>query len=122
MLKCGLSKGCLELITLKNIWTKQTSWDWRVPAENAAYTVSELKKKKKKKCILEINPGLAHRRFFSSLIPTATKGRASPFGEGAAAAAAAAKSFQSCLTLCDPTDGRPPGSPVPGILQARTLE
>ena len=37
-------------------------------------------------------------------------------------AAAAAKSLQSCLTLCDPIDGRPPGSPVPGILQARTLE
>ena len=39
-----------------------------------------------------------------------------------AAAAAAAKSLQLCLTLCDPTDGSPPSSPVPGILQARTLE
>ena len=38
------------------------------------------------------------------------------------AAAAAAKSLQSCLTLCDPRDGSPPGSAVPGILQARTLE
>ena len=37
-------------------------------------------------------------------------------------AAAAAKSLQSCPTLCDPINGRPPGSPVPGILQARTLE
>ena len=37
-------------------------------------------------------------------------------------AAAAAKSLQSCLTLCDPTDGSPPGSSDPGILQARTLE
>ena len=52
----------------------------------------------------------------------------SPFSESLerqfslAAAAAAAKSLQSCPTLCDPTDGRPPGSPVPGILQARTLE
>ena len=36
--------------------------------------------------------------------------------------AAAAKSLQSCLTLCDPIDGSPPGSPVPGILQARTPE
>ena len=36
--------------------------------------------------------------------------------------AAAAKSHQSCLTLCDPIDGSPPGSPVPAILQARTLE
>ena len=38
------------------------------------------------------------------------------------AAAAAAESLQSCPTLCDPIDGSPPGSPVPGILQARTLE
>ena len=37
-------------------------------------------------------------------------------------AAAAAKSLQSCLTLCDPTDGSPSGSTVPGILQARILE
>ena len=37
-------------------------------------------------------------------------------------AAAAAKSLQSCLTLCDPIDSSPPGSPIPGILQARTLE
>ena len=36
--------------------------------------------------------------------------------------AAAAKSLQSCPTLCDPTDSNAPGSPVPGILQARTLE
>ena len=35
---------------------------------------------------------------------------------------AAAKSLQSCPTLCDPIDGSPPGSPIPGILQARTLE
>ena len=39
-----------------------------------------------------------------------------------AVAATAAKSLQSCLTLCDPIDGNPPGSPIPGILQARTLE
>ena len=39
-----------------------------------------------------------------------------------AAAAAAAKLLQSCPTLCDPIDGSPPGSTVPGILQARTLE
>ena len=38
------------------------------------------------------------------------------------AAAAAAMSLQSCPTLCDPVDGSPSGSPVPGILQARTLE
>ena len=38
------------------------------------------------------------------------------------AAAAAAKSLQSCPTLCDPIDSSPPSSPIPGILQARTLE
>ena len=37
-------------------------------------------------------------------------------------AAAAAKSLQSCPTLCDPLDGSQPGSPIPGILQARVLE
>ena len=41
---------------------------------------------------------------------------------GLAAAAAAAKSLQSCPTLCDPIDSSPPGSPVPGMLQARILE
>ena len=40
----------------------------------------------------------------------------------AAVAAAAAKSLQSCPTLCDPIGSSPPGSPIPGILQARTLE
>ena len=42
--------------------------------------------------------------------------------EATSVAAAAAKSLQSCLTLCDPIDGSPPGSPVPRILQARILE
>ena len=45
-----------------------------------------------------------------------------PVDNNNAAAAAAAKSLQSCPTLCDPIDGLPPGSPVPGIPQARTLE
>ena len=45
-----------------------------------------------------------------------------PIAAAAAAAAAAAKSLQSCLTLCDPIDGSPPGSAIPGILKARTLE
>ena len=44
------------------------------------------------------------------------------YAVAAAAAAADAKSLQSCLTLCDPIDGSPPGSPVPGIFQARALE
>ena len=52
----------------------------------------------------------------------ATLSRKIPWTEELAAAAATAKSLQSCPTLCDPIDGSPPGSPVPGILQARTLE
>ena len=44
------------------------------------------------------------------------------WSSGHTVAATAAKSRQSCPTLCDPIDGSPPGSPVPGILQARTLE
>ena len=43
-------------------------------------------------------------------------------GKTIALTAAAAKSLQSCPTLCDPIDSSPPGSPIPGILQARTLE
>ena len=50
-----------------------------------------------------------------SLFLTSPKGNAKCF-------AVAAKSLQSCPTLCDPIDGSPPGSPIPGILQARTLE
>ena len=45
-----------------------------------------------------------------------------PYFSTTASAAAAAKSLQSCLTLCDPIDSSPAGSPVPGILLARTLE
>ena len=48
--------------------------------------------------------------------------RASPLLGAVTAAAAAAKALQSYLTLCDPRDGSPPGSAIPGILQARTLE
>ena len=51
-----------------------------------------------------------------------SKGQEDPLEKGMAAAATAAKSLQSCPTLCNPIDGSPPGSPVPGLLQARTLE
>ena len=66
-----------------------------------------------------INPGIVHlSTLLSSILVLANVlllvARNSP--------AATAKSLQSCPTLCDPIDGSPPGSPVPGILQARTLE
>ena len=62
---------------------------------------------------------LPPRETLSSLAITPQSSHPIPYP---AAAAAAAKSLQSCLTLCDPRDSSPPGSPVPGILQARTLE
>ena len=61
----------------------------------------------KKFCILSGEGGTKSLNASVAFIPTA---------------AAAAKSLQSCPTLCDPRDGSPPGSAVPGILQARTLE
>ena len=69
-----------------------------------------------------------HRQVFAAIHkPVETESKSShsfcsTLLDGVAAAAAAAKSLQSCPTLCDPIDGSPPGSPVPGILQARTLE
>ena len=49
-------------------------------------------------------------------------GQVLTLSRGSTAAAAAAKSLYSCPTLCNPRDSSPPGSPIPGILQARTLE
>ena len=70
-------------------------------------------KQKKTKDHIRINSGCKPSRPFKWV----TRSQIVP-----AAAAAAAKSLQSCLTLCDPIDSSPPGSPVPGILLARTLE
>ena len=55
-------------------------------------------------------------------ISTKLIGKLQKYFKNCSAAAAAAKSLQSCPTLCDPIDGSPPGSTVPGILQARALE
>ena len=67
-------------------------------------------------------PGVALVPVSSGNRKNAKKGDPQTPVHGGTAAAAAAKSLQSCPTLCDPIDGSPPGSPVPGILQARTLE
>jgi len=75
-------------------------------------------------------PGIALRTLLNHLLLTEIQLGShyyfSPFThtitEAQFAAAAAAKSLQSCPTLCDPIDSSPPGSPIPGILQARTLE
>ena len=72
--------------------------------------------------IKELNPRLLHLLHWQvGPLPLASPGKPI-YPSAAAAAAAAAKSLQSCPTLCDSRDGSLPGSAVPGILQARTLE
>ena len=58
----------------------------------------------------------------SVIIRLKIAGHSSSLSKALAAAAAAAKSLQSCLTLCDPRDSNPTGSPIPGILQAKVME
>ena len=65
------------------------------------------------------NPGIEPTSLTSPALAVGSLQLASP---AKLHAAAAAKSLQSCPSLCDPIDGSPPGSPVPGILQARTLK
>ena len=74
---------------------------------------------KKKKKDYGISKALAIERSLGTLVGTML---IKEWIDRNAAAAAAAKPLQSCPTLCNPTDSSPPGSPVPGILQARTLE
>ena len=78
--------------------------DWNVYGQLIFDKVVKVNQRKKKKKYI-----YTHIFFFFSK-------------KGVATAAAAAESLQSCPTLCDPIDGNPPGSPIPGILQARTLE
>ena len=76
--------------------------------------------------MMESYPAIKRDKLGNSLVvqwrrlclPTQLGGSSIP-GWGATATA---KSLQSCPTLCDPIDGSPPGSPIPGILEARTLE
>ena len=77
----------------------------------------------------ETDPSLAKVHSFShtshqqiSWAPTVCLGHSSFLPTLSLQSAAAAESLQLCLTLCDPIDGSPPGCPIPGILQARTLE
>ena len=81
----------------------------------------------------DLGPVLGRSQYKSSYLPQRVNGHIDRSCSGLAIlcikresinspAAAAAKSLQSCLTLCDPIDSSPPGYPVPGILQGRTLE
>ena len=87
----------------KGIFLSNSDSDGHIKMKTKFHVDDSLKPDSEKKCRIIL---------ISSLFPSTT----------AAAAAAAAKSLQSFLTLCDPIDGGPPGFPVPGILQTRTLE
>ena len=67
-----------------------------------------------------VSSGLAYSNFFWSIWQICQKNQTSMYKIDKSAAAA--KSLQSCPTLCNPRDDSPPGSPIPGVLQARTLE
>ena len=69
-----------------------------------------------------VTPSLATYKKLVTFFPSSRSSLSFPLTLLFSRTFAAAKSLQSCPTLCDPLDGSPPGSPVPGILQARTLE
>ena len=96
----GRWEGGSEWRTHVNSWLIHISV-WQKPLKCCKVIAFQLKLKKKK------NVGRTARQIFL---------------QNRHAAAAAPKLLQSCLTLCDPIDGSPPDFPVPGILQARTLE
>ena len=92
--KGKLEKSCDYTTLLNNLWLKE-----------------ELKRKTR--IYLDTNENTTYQQWDAT--EAVLKGTFIPL-------TATAKSLQSCPTPCDPTDGSPPGSPVPGILQARTLE
>ena len=83
------------------------------------YTIGYSKIGKSKSQVFRAQAGLGESEEMHWLCPIQMSNK---FKKYRVLHAAAAKSLQSCPTLCDPIDGSPPGSPVPGILQARTLE
>ena len=86
-----------------------------VTKQSLIFPLPVLRRKKKKKHSLELTP----IDFLNCIIAILIIFH---FYHNKSILAADAKSLQSCPTLCDPIDGSPPGSPTPGILQARTLE
>ena len=99
--------------------------EWRIDGNslynfyNYSIKLKLFQNKKFKKTKKIKNTERKHKTSFTCNI---SKPQFSDFITHITAAAAAAKSLQLCLTLCDPIDSSPPGSPIPGILQARTLE
>ena len=97
---------------LVRVWSKWTS----LAKTTLGKTVNDLAVSYKHKC-MAVSITVTILSLLAASCPSTD-----PTQDCAAAAAAAAESLQSCPTLCDPIDSSPPGSPVPGILQARTLE
>ena len=126
--KCPFHHRGLECKSRKSInnWSNRQVWPWStkwgrakadrvLPRERTGRSKHPLPTTQEKTLHMDITRGSVMKSdWLYSLQPNMEKLYA--------AAAAAAKSFQSCPTLCDPIDGSPPGSPVPGILQVRTLE
>ena len=105
--KCRIDSDMCETRNTKKVLQEHRKWGWfwlQVPWARAFIQVVGLKLEK---CVVFYLLGMEQRLSLVSLRFLSI---------------AAAKSLQSCLTLCDPIDGSPPGTPVPGILQARTLE
>ena len=114
---CMYAQSCLTLFWPYGLWPARLLYPWDFPGKNTEvgchFLLQEIFP------IQRLNPCLLHLLHWqadSLLLAPPGKLLILP------AAAAAAKSFQSCPTLCDPRDSSPPGFPVPGILQARTLE
>ena len=100
--------------TIKSVWIHERSW----------IVKAILRKKNKTEGIVLPGFKLYYKVLVIKIVLTHThkKNRHTDQCKWRAYAATAAKSLQSCPTLCDPIDSSPPGSVVPGILQARTLE
>ena len=109
----------LEFLTLRLVHTeapgiqfKFSPWQLRFPCPGSG---------SQEGCGLWVSAPVSHDFLYSPL-SVSNLGSSSLSCDLTSAAAAAAKSLQSCLTLCDPIDGSPPGSSIPGILQSRTLD
>ena len=96
-----LGTDSIVIIGWNQTWSLGVSYEWQ-SGKNGSWSPSQLGT-----VIMSLDSISSSVRWLTSLV---------------VAAAAAAKSLQSCPTLCDPIDGSPSGSPIPGILQARTLE
>ena len=114
LLNCGAGEE------LRVPWTARKSNQSILKAINPKYSLEELMLKLK----FQYSSHLMRRvnSLEKTLILGKIEGRRRMGWQKMRWLAAAAKSLQSCPTLCDPIDGSPPGSPVPGILKARTLE